>query len=111
DAIYLNGPPDLHRLDLAFLFLPANERDHVVHHLRPVPEGLARPGDGLVRADEYLFDAELPQGMEGRNVALYGAVGLDRNEAALHAEAPLLDGDDVQVMRVDLGKEHGHIRG
>ena len=49
--------------------------------------------------------------MQGRHIALQAAVGLDGNKAALGAQTLALCGDDLDVVGVDLGHHHGHIRG
>ena len=49
--------------------------------------------------------------MQGRHIALEAAVGLDGDKAALGAQALALGRDDVEVVGVDLGYHHGHVRG
>ena len=77
-------------------------------------EGLKRlacAGDGLIRADEHVRDAVFAQGMQGRHIALQAAVGLDGHKAALGAQTLALGRDDVDVVGVDLGYDHRHVRG
>ena len=79
---------------------------------RPVFKGLAGTGNGLVSADEDIFDAILlMQREERRDIALKGAVGLDGDEAAGGAETLLLSGDDVEVLRVQFRDDHRDIFG
>ena len=49
--------------------------------------------------------------MQGRHIALQAAVGLDGHKAALGAQALALGRDDVDVVGVDLGYDHRHVRG
>ena len=112
DDAVLDVTPHLHGFLLRFFFLAADVGDDVIHHLRPGLEGLAGAGDGLIGADQRLFYAELlPQRMQGGDVALEGAVGLDSDEAALGAQTLLLMGDDLDMFRIDLRHHHGHVRG
>ncbi len=111
DGAILNRAPDLQRLTDALLLLAANVRDNVVHHLRPQGEGLAGARDGLVGAHGHLARAEVPQRIESRYVRLDGAVRLDRDEAATGPEATALGRDDLEMFRVDLRDDHGHVRG
>ena len=111
DLAVLDGAPYLQRLLLGLLLLAADERDQVIDHLRPGLEGLAGAGDRLIGAGEDLGQAELLlERMQGGNVALDGAVGLDGDEAALGAQTCALCGDDLEVLRVDLRHDHGDIR-
>ena len=49
--------------------------------------------------------------MQGRHIALQAAVGLDGHKAALGAQTLALGRDDVDVVGVDLGYDHRHVRG
>ena len=111
DAVF-NAAPDLHGLLLALFLLTADVGDDVVDHLGPGLEGLAGTGNGLISADEDLVEAEVsPEGGEGRDVALDGAVRLDCDEAALGAKALFLRGDDGEMLGVYLGDDHRNVRG
>ena len=103
--------PELHRLLLGLFFLAADIGDDVVKHFRPRIERLASAGNGLIRADQRLFDAVLHERMQRGHVALQRAVGLDGDEAALGAEALALGVDDADVVRIDLGHDHRDVRG
>ena len=48
--------------------------------------------------------------MQCGNIALQAAVGFDGNKAALGAQTLALCGDDLDVVGVDLGHHHGHVR-
>ena len=112
DMVALNVAPQLERLALALLFLAADVGDHVVHDLGHTVKGLACTGNGLIGAHQSLADTKLlHQRVQGGNVALQAAVGLDGNKAALGAQTLALCGDDLDVVGVDLGHHHGHIRG
>ena len=82
-----------------------------IHHLRPAFKGLACPGDGLVGAGQHLVDlvARPHQRGEKGGVALDGAVGLHRNKAPFGPQPLSLGGDDLNVLRVELGDHHGHV--
>ena len=102
DVVALNMTPQLERLTLALFLLAADVGDDVVDDLRHPVEGLAGTGNGLIGADQSLADAEiLHQGVQGRDIALQAAVGLDGDEAALGTQALALSGDDVDVVGVD----------
>ena len=112
DLIAFDLAPDLQRLFLGFLFFAADVGDDVVEDLRPVFEGLAGAGNGLVRADEDIFHTVLlMEREERRDIALERAVGLDGDEAAGGAETLLLSGDDVEVLRVQFRDDHGDVFG
>ena len=111
DPAVLDMAPQLQGLLLALLLLAADVGDAVVHHLRPALEGLAGTGDGLIGAHQDFLQAVLLQGVQGRDVALEGAVALHGDEAPLRAQAPALGLDDLQVVRVDLRHHHGYIVG
>ena len=49
--------------------------------------------------------------MQGRHIALQTAVAFNGDKAALGAKALALVGNDLNVLCVDLGHDHGHIRG
>ena len=111
DVVALDVAPQLERLTLALFLLAADVGDDVVDDLRHPVEGLAGTGNGLIGADQSLADAEiLHQGVQGRDIALQAAVGLDGDEAALGTQALALSGDDVDVVGVDLRHDHRHIR-
>ena len=111
DLIALDMAPELHRLLLGLFFLAADIGDDVVKHFRPRIERLASAGNGLIRADQRLFDAVLHERMQRGHVALQRAVGLDGDKAALGAEALALGVDDADVVRIDLGHDHRDVRG
>ena len=111
DLVALDVAPQLQRLLLALFLLAADVGDAVVHHLRPALEGLARAGDGLIGADQRLVQTVFQQGMQGGDIALEGAVGFDRHEAPLGAQALALRVDDGDVVGVDLRHHHGHVVG
>ena len=112
DVVALNMTPQLERLTLALFFLAADVGDDVIHDLGHAVKGLAGTGDGLIGAHQRLADAEvLHQRVQGGNIALQAAVGLDSDEAALGAQTLALSGNDLDVIGIDLGHHHGHIRG
>ena len=49
--------------------------------------------------------------MQGGDIALQAAVGLDRDKAALGAQTLALRGDDLDVVGVDLRHDHRDVRG
>ena len=102
---------DPQRLALAFLLLAGDERDDVALHLGPIGKGLARAGDGLIRAHHHLARLELAPGRQRRRIRLDGAVGLDGDEPARGAQAGPLVLDDLVMLRIDLRHHHRHIRG
>ena len=109
DNAVLHPAPQLQGLLLALFLLTTDVGYHVVHHLRPGFEGLARTGDGLIGADQHLLQAEGAQGMEGGDIALQGTVGLDGDKAALRSQTPALGFDDPEVLGIDLRHHHGHV--
>ena len=112
DLIALDVAPQLQRLALALFLLAADVGDDVIYDLGHPVKGLACTGNGLIGADQSLADTKLlHQRMQGRHIALQAAVGLDRDEAALGTQTLALGRDDLNVVRVDLRHDHGHIRG
>ena len=109
DDPVLHLAPQLQGLLLALLLLAADVGDHIVHHLRPGLEGLARAGNSLIGADQHLVQAEAAQGVQGGNIALEGAVGLNGNEPALHPQSLSLGLDDFDMLGIDLRHHHGHV--
>ena len=109
DLAVLDVAPDAQRLLLALLLLAADVRDDVVDHLRPVLEVLAGAGDCLVRRRDNYRGLELLEGVKHRRVALDGAVGLAGDEAALRAEALLLELDDIIVLGVQFRHNHRNV--
>ena len=111
DPVALDMAPDLQRLLFALFLLAADIWDDVVDHLGPALKGLSGAGDSLICAGEDLVDLILLfERMDGGYVALERAIRLDRDEAALCAEAFLLSLDDLSVVGVDLGDYHGNVR-
>lgn len=49
--------------------------------------------------------------MQRRNIALQAAVGFDGDETALGAQAFALSRNDLDVIGVDFGHDHGNVRG
>ena len=85
----------------------------MIHHLRPALEGLARPGDGLVGADQHLLNviARPHQRGEEGGVALDGAVGFDGDKAPPGAQTLPLGVDDPDVVGIELRDHHRHVVG
>ena len=111
DMVALNVAPQLERLALALFFLAANVGDHIVHDLGHTVKGLTCTGNGLIGAHQSLADTKiLHQRVQGGNIALQAAVGLDGNKAALGAQALALCGDDFQVVCIDFRHYHRNIR-
>ena len=100
----------LQRFLLAFGLLAGDERDDVAHHLGPILEGLARAGNRLIGAHHHLARLELPPRGQRRRVGLNRAVRLDGDETARGAQALLLVGDHVEMLRIDFRHHHRHVR-
>ena len=109
DLSVLNMAPELERLLLALFLLAADVGDAVIHHLRPALEGLAGAGNGLIGAHQHPLQPVLAQGMQGRNIALEGAVALHGHKAPLGAQTLALGVDDGDMLGVDLRHHHGDI--
>ena len=103
--------PQLQGFLLALFFLTADVGDDVIQNVGEGFKGLASTGDGLVGADQHVSDTVAAQGMQGGHIALQAAVGLDGYEAALGTQTLALGRDDVDMIRIDFGHDHGHIRG
>ena len=64
--------------------------------------------DGLVGRDGDLAHAEFFQRMQRGHIGLQRAVALHGDEAAFGAEAFSLRCDDLGVLGIDFGYDHGH---
>ncbi len=78
------------RLLLALFLLAADIRNHIVHHLRPVLKGLARPGNCLVGCRDNFLWTEFLQSHQHRRITLDGAVRLYNNKSLFRAKALFL---------------------
>ena len=111
DFAALDAAPDAQRLLLAFFFLAADVRNDVVQHFRPIGKVFAGPGNRLVRGDDHLGRLEVQQRMDGRYVALDGAVRLHGDKSGFGAQPFALRFDHLDMPRVDFRDDHRNVRG
>ncbi|MNC22092.1 hypothetical protein D3C75_700820 [compost metagenome] len=110
DSAVHDASPNTQGLLLALLFLAADIRNHVVDHFRPILEGFAGAGNGLIGGCHHGGRLEGCQCAQRRHIALDRAVGLYGNKAGFGAQTLALMFDNGDMARVDLGNHHGNVR-
>ena len=110
DHAVLHFTPKTQRLLFALLFLAADIRDDISHHLRPICKGLARAGNRLIGRSNHFIGLKLFPCSQDRRIALNRAVGFYSNEASLGTESFFLRFDNCRMLRIDLRNHHRDIR-
>ncbi|MNJ60468.1 hypothetical protein D3C77_562030 [compost metagenome] len=106
----LNPAPDAQRLLLALLLFPADIRNDVVQHFRPIAEVFTSSGNRLICRCDHGCRFKIQQGMQSRDIALDGAIGFNGNKPSLRSKPFALRGNDFEMLRVYFRDHHRYIR-